>query len=57
MDGAGNAIELAGPAFHADLRPGQYGHAAIHLEGRVRTDIRAQAATVAKFRLVNQGVL
>jgi hypothetical protein len=56
MDGPGDAIKLAGPAFHADLWPDQYGLAAIHLESRMRADIRAHAAAVAQLRFVNERI-
>jgi hypothetical protein len=47
MDCAFNAIELASPAFHADLRPGQYGQPPIHLENFMRADFHAYTAAVA----------
>ena len=54
VDGPGDAIELAGAAFHADLRAHQDGQPAFHLESRMRTDLRAYAAAIALGRIVDE---
>jgi len=48
-----NAIQLAGSAFHADLRPHQHGQPAIHLEVPRAGRLRAHAAAITQRRFVH----
>jgi hypothetical protein len=51
-----NTIQLAGPAFHASLGVRQYGKASIHLEYGMRTDHNAHGTSIAKSRIINEGI-
>jgi len=56
VDGPGDAIELAGAAFHADLRADQYRQTAIHLKGRMRANLCTHTAAIAQGRFVNKRI-
>jgi hypothetical protein len=54
VDGAGDAIELAGAAFHASLWADQHSLAAVHLESAMRADLHAHAAAIAESWIINE---